>query len=643
MEQGETVSDFAPKKLARQLDFTTMCRASANATLPDHPMHLQSQSQPQPQWPSQTALQTKHQQQPQPQELQLRLYFQPQTVQSPPQPQLKPQSPPMPQVQTRPPPPPPPQQQQVAVVHRVPHPVQKLSLPTFQLSKQESPRSGPRGHVDGKDGTPKKQKQCNCKNSRCLKLYCECFAAGIYCNGCNCINCHNNVENEAARQEAVGATLERNPNAFRPKIASSPHRPQDARDDARDVQMVGKHNKGCHCKKSGCLKKYCECYQANILCSENCKCMDCKNFEGSEERRALFHGDHNSMAYMQQAANAAISGAIGSSGYGTPLASKKRKSEEFLFGVAVNDQFNQKIVQHQQETHLKNPVASSFPFSAPVSRAANTASLGSSKLTYRSPLADILQPQDVKELCSVLVLVSSEAERALAAEKSSKMDSQTEKGSIETIVSSGQAGEMCQQGNGVHRGATNDRTSENQADADRSGNSGADGDDVQNGRPLSPGTRALMCDEEDAMFMAAGSSNVLADHSQNMTQKSSNGHECTDVYAEQERLVLTRFRDFLNQLITCGSIKETMCSPLAISEKRIQQQPVENGAVKSGNQGGGQKEPYRNGIVKSSIPAPVEIGQTVSAACSALHTDLPSKHRLPIGNGDTNVEIKGWN
>lgn len=86
-----------------------------------------------------------------------------------------------------------------------------------------------------------------------------------------------------------------------------------------------------------------------------------------------------------------------------------------------------------------------------------------------------------------------------------------------------------------------------------------------------------------------------------------------------------------------------MCSPLAISEKRSQQQPVENGAVKSGNQGGGQKEPYRNGIVKSSIPAPVEIGQTVSAACSALHTDLPSKHRLPIGNGDTNVEIKGWN
>jgi len=52
--------------------------------------------------------------------------------------------------------------------------------------------------------------------------YCECFASGTYCEGCNCVNCCNNVENETVRQEAVEATLERNPNAFRPKIFSSP-------------------------------------------------------------------------------------------------------------------------------------------------------------------------------------------------------------------------------------------------------------------------------------------------------------------------------------------------------------------------------------------------------------------------------------
>ena len=42
---------------------------------------------------------------------------------------------------------------------------------------------------------------------------------------------------------------------------------------------VARHNKGCNCKKSFCLKKYCECFQAAIFCSENCKCIDCKNYE----------------------------------------------------------------------------------------------------------------------------------------------------------------------------------------------------------------------------------------------------------------------------------------------------------------------------------------------------------------------------
>ena len=27
--------------------------------------------------------------------------------------------------------------------------------------------------------------------------------------------------------------------------------------------------------------------QANILCGDNCKCLTCKNYEGSQERRAL--------------------------------------------------------------------------------------------------------------------------------------------------------------------------------------------------------------------------------------------------------------------------------------------------------------------------------------------------------------------
>lgn len=63
------------------------------------------------------------------------------------------------------------------------------------------------------------KKNCNCKNSRCLKLYCECFSSGEYCKNCNCNGCCNNIENESIRKKTVAEVLERNPNAFRPKIA----------------------------------------------------------------------------------------------------------------------------------------------------------------------------------------------------------------------------------------------------------------------------------------------------------------------------------------------------------------------------------------------------------------------------------------
>lgn len=87
-------------------------------------------------------------------------------------------------------------------------------------------------------------------------------------------------------------------------------------------------------------------------------------------------------------------------------------------------------------------------------------------------------------------------------------------------------------------------------------NSKLDASDASEKRPMSPGTLALMCDEQDTMFLAAPSPNgLMGIGGVNSLSQLSQGRGITEVYMEQERMVLTTVRDCLNKLITVGEIK----------------------------------------------------------------------------------------
>ncbi|KAI6211924.1 CRC domain-containing protein [Aphelenchoides besseyi] len=141
------------------------------------------------------------------------------------------------------------------------------------------------------------RKHCNCTKSQCLKLYCECFANGEFCLDCNCKDCHNNLTHEIERTRAIKSSLDRNPNAFKPKIGVA----SKVGKTATDLERL--HQKGCHCKKSNCLKNYCECYEAKVPCTDRCKCQSCRNTE--EDRSVRFKEKFTAAGLAQLTAAAA--------------------------------------------------------------------------------------------------------------------------------------------------------------------------------------------------------------------------------------------------------------------------------------------------------------------------------------------------
>jgi len=132
---------------------------------------------------------------------------------------------------------------------------------------------------------------CKCKKNECLKMYCICFAAQVGCGkDCSCENCKNREEYSELVEEARKVALGRNPRCFDPKVLH-----QGTVAGGGEVVPSDMHLRGCKCRKTRCLQKYCDCFQEGVRCGPRCVCIGCENKPNAHDTKkaaSLAHGSN---------------------------------------------------------------------------------------------------------------------------------------------------------------------------------------------------------------------------------------------------------------------------------------------------------------------------------------------------------------
>ena len=112
--------------------------------------------------------------------------------------------------------------------------------------------------------------KCSCSKTQCNRYYCECYRSGLFCIDCNCKNCDNKP----------------------PKNYVSNRHPTLSKTKTK-VEIVT-----CTCTKSGCNKKYCECYKNGTKCNSACRCVGCENSENGKKNGEVYFCCHANSVYI---------------------------------------------------------------------------------------------------------------------------------------------------------------------------------------------------------------------------------------------------------------------------------------------------------------------------------------------------------
>ena len=136
-----------------------------------------------------------------------------------------------------------------------------LIYPQFQLGSLSGLKSSPQLHSfiyqenqNKKLLDIKNKPCCSCNKTKCIKKYCECFANNRLCKNCLCFDCRN-------KDIFMGTN--------------------DFYDKNKNKEIVV-----CTCSKSGCNKKYCECFKEGLKCNIKCRCINCLNAEEPLDKSA---------------------------------------------------------------------------------------------------------------------------------------------------------------------------------------------------------------------------------------------------------------------------------------------------------------------------------------------------------------------